>query len=263
MKYYVVDAFAEKVFEGNPAGICVLDSWLPDETMQKIAMENNLSETAFTVKESNGYRLRWFTPGKEVDLCGHGTLATAFVLMRFFEPSSTELHFNTLSGTLSVVKKQDLYEMDMPAYDLKPTPVTEIMTQAIGYAPVEAWMGRDLVCVLENETQVRSAAPDRSKTLELDGLLLHLTARGTEFDCISRSFAPKVNVSEDPVCGSGHCHIAPLWAGKLGKNKLAARQVSSRGGILYCQVRGERVSIAGKAALYSIGELFIETGNAF
>jgi PhzF family phenazine biosynthesis protein len=258
MKYYVADAFAEKVFEGNPAGVCVLDTWPSDETMQNIAMENNLSETAFTVRESNGYRLRWFTPGKEVDLCGHGTLATAYILMRFFEPSSTELRFNTLSGVLSVVKKQDLYEMDMPAYALKPTPVTGIMAQAIGYAPVEGWMGRDLVCVLESEKQVRSAAPDKTKTLELDGLLLHLTARGTEFDCVSRSFAPKVNVPEDPVCGSGHCHIAPLWADKLGKNGLVARQASPRGGTLYCHVQGERVLIAGKAALYSVGNLLTD-----
>lgn len=258
MKCYVVDAFAEKIFEGNPAAVCVSDSWLPDKTMLDIAMENNLSETAFTVKEKDGYRLRWFTPGGEIDLCGHATLATAYAVLRFVEPSLTKVHFNTLSGVLTVVKKGDLYEMDMPAYALKPVPVTEAMAEAVGVRPLEAWMGRDLVCVLENEAQVRSVVPNEAKLLELEGLLTHVTACGAEFDCVSRTFAPKLGVPEDPVCGSGHCHIVPLWSKKLGKDELVARQASPRGGTLHCHLRGDRVSLAGRAALYSIAELFVD-----
>lgn len=252
----MVDAFAEKVFEGNPAGICVLDSWLPDGLMQNIAMENNLSETAFTVKEEKAYRLRWFTPGGEIDLCGHATLAAAYVLSRFKEPDAGEFSFETRSGRLTVTRREDLFELDFPAYVLTSTPVTDAMAEAIGFRPTEAWSARDLVCVLDDERQVREAAPDMARVRELDGLLLHLTARGKDHDCVSRSFAPKLNVPEDPVCGSGHCHIVPLWSRKLGKHDLIARQASSRGGTLFCRDCGERILLAGKAVLYSVGEIF-------
>lgn len=154
-------------------------------------------------------------------------------------------------------KKADLYEMDMPAYELKSVPVTPLMEQAIGFRPLEAWMGRDLVCVLENEEQVRRAEPDEEKLKKLDGLLLQLTAKGKDYDCVTRSFAPKLNVPEDPVCGSGHCHVIPLWAGKLNKSDLCAFQASRRTGTLYCHMEGGRVLIAGKAALYSIAELYL------
>lgn len=258
MKYYVVDAFAEKIFEGNPAGICVLESWISDEFMQKIAMENNLSETAFTVKENGSYRLRWFTPGGEIDLCGHATLATAFILSNFIEPDTSKFCFETLSGKITVVRKEDMYEMDFPAYDLTPVPVTQEMIEAIGYQPIEAWMGRDLVCVLEDEQQVYAAQPNQEKLKKLEGLLLQLTAKGEGYDCVTRSFAPKLGVEEDPVCGSGHCHIVPLWAQKLKKNTLVARQASPRGGTLYCQNYGERVKISGSAVLYSTAELHLD-----
>lgn len=257
MKCYVVDAFTDTVFKGNPAAVCVLDRWLPDTLMQDIAKENNLSETAFTVRDGEGYDLRWFTPGGEIDLCGHATLATAYVLMRFVVPDWNTVSFQTKSGLLTVQKKQDLYEMDMPAYQLTSVPVTFEMEQAIGFRPVEAWMGRDLVCVLENEEQVIQATPDEEKLKKLDGLLLQLTAKGKKYDCVTRSFAPKLNVSEDPVCGSGHCHVIPLWANKLNKPELYAFQASRRSGVLYCHMGHDRVLIAGKAALYSIAELFL------
>lgn len=257
MKCYVVDAFADRVFKGNPAAVCVMDQWIPDSLMQEITRENNLSETAFAVRNGEIYDLRWFTPGGEIDLCGHATLATAFVVMRFIEPDLTEVSFETRSGRLTVKKKADLYEMDMPAYELKAVPVTPLMEQAIGFRPLEAWMGRDLVCVLENEEQVRGAEPDEENLKKLDGLLLQLTAKGEEYDCVTRSFAPKLNVPEDPVCGSGHCHVIPLWAGKLNKPDLCAFQASRRTGILYCHMEGDRVLIAGKAALYSIAELYL------
>ena len=258
MKYYVVDAFAEKIFEGNPAGICVLDKWLPEQLMQDITNENNLAETAFTVKEADGYHLRWFTPGGEIDLCGHATLATAYLLMRFFEPESDKITFQTKSGQLEVVKANDLLEMDFPAYSLTQVDVTKEIEDAIGVRPVEVWKGRDLVCVLENEEQVYAVQPNQAKIQALDGLLLHVTAKGKKYDCISRTFAPKMGVAEDAVCGSGHCHIIPLWADKEKKETFVARQASKRGGTLYCRKQGDRIKMAGKAALYSEAELFVD-----
>ena len=257
MKYYVVDAFADKIFEGNPAGVCVMKEWLSDDLMQKIAMENNLSETAFAVKEGGDYRLRWFTPGGEIELCGHATLATSYVIANFVEPDATIIRFQTLSGQLVVTKKGELYEMDFPSYELTPTPFTDAIVEALHVRPVEAYMGRDLLCVMEDESQVFGANPDQSKLKELDGLLVQITAKGTEYDCVSRSFAPKCGIAEDPVCGSGHCHIIPFWANRLGKNTLVARQASPRGGTLYCEYKGDRVLLSGHATLYLVGEIRI------
>lgn len=263
MRCYVVDAFTDAVFKGNSAAVCVLDSWLSDPLMQAIAMENNLSETVFTVKEEAGYALRWFTPNEEIDLCGHATLACAYVIMRFIEPTIDCLCFQTKSGTLTVDKRGDLYEVDMPAYQLTPVPVTEAMVQALGFRPDEAWMGRDLVCVLENEEDVWDACPDAEQLKQLEGLLLHITAKGTQYDCVTRSFAPKLGVFEDPVCGSGHCHVVPLWSDKLKKEKLSAYQASKRGALLYCARDADRVRIAGQAVLYSIAEIFLEEGTQY
>ena len=257
MKCYHVDAFAERLFEGNPAAVCVMDEWPEDTLMQAVAVENNLSETAFTVREGEVWRLRWFTPGGEIDLCGHATLATAFVLANFVTPGETRFVFDTLSGELVCEKRGDMYELDFPAYDMRPVPVTPEMERAIG-APVRAaWMGRDLVCELESEKAVREAEVDQALVKELDGLLLHITAAGADYDCVSRSFAPKLAVAEDPVCGSGHCHIAPLWTSRLGKSLLRARQASRRGGTLLCSVENGRVRLAGGAVLYSVAELEI------
>lgn len=258
MKCYHVDAFAEKVFEGNPAAVCVLDKYPADELMQKIAGENNLSETAFAVKEGEGYHLRWFTPGGEIDLCGHATLGTAYVLFRFFEKNAASITFQTMSGPLTVVKKGDLLEMDFPAYELKQVPVTPAMEDAFGVKITEAWLGRDLLCVTEDAAVIPTLAPNQAKLMELDGLLQHITAKGKEYDSVSRTFAPKLAVAEDPVCGSGHCHIVPLWAKKLGKEKLIARQASKRGGTLHCEMHGDRLCLAGSAVLYSVADLYVE-----
>ena len=257
MKQYVVDAFTDEVFSGNPAAVCITKEWLSDDLMMNITRENNLSETAFAVKERDRYKLRWFTPGGEIDLCGHATLATAFVIMNYYDTHLEEVAFDTLSGVLTVKKKQDLYEMDFPAYELKPKEVTSTMKDAIGARPVEAYMGRDLLCIFESEDVVRGLSPDMEKLKALDGLLLQVTAKGREYDCVSRSFAPKLNVPEDPVCGSGHCHIVPYWAKKEGKDDIIACQASRRGGILYCGIEADRVKLAGKAALYSEAELFV------
>jgi PhzF family phenazine biosynthesis protein len=209
------------------------------------------------VKNGDTYRLRWFTPGGEIDLCGHATLGTAYVIMNYFEPDLQQLTFNTMSGELTVVRRGELYEMDFPAYELKPVEVTAEMTAALGVKPLEAYMGRDLLCVLESEEQVRELTPDMEKIKQLDGLLQHVTAAGKDFDCVSRSFAPKLNVAEDPVCGSGHCHVVPYWADKLGKSDILAYQASRRGGTLYCRKEGGRIKMSGKVAAYSAAELFV------
>ena len=180
MKCYHVDAFAEKVFEGNPAAVCVLEQFPSDETMLKIAMENNLSETAFAVKTGEHYHLRWFTPGGEINLCGHATLGTAFVLFRDYEKDAESITFDTMSGALTVSKNGSLLEMDFPAFEIKQVPVTDAMADAIGARPVEAWLGDDLVCILENEVSVRNAKPDQAKLAGLDGLLQHITAKSAE-----------------------------------------------------------------------------------
>ncbi|MCD8066074.1 MAG: PhzF family phenazine biosynthesis protein [Oscillospiraceae bacterium] len=255
MKQYIVDAFTDEIFHGNPAAVCILDKWVSEKLMTDITAENNLSETAFAVKTGGRYSLRWFTPGGEIDLCGHATLAAAFVITSFYEKGAAQVAFDTLSGTLTVARKGELYEMDFPVYSLRPVPVTAEMTEAIGVAPREAYMGRDLLCVFDDAKVVKSLNPNQQKLLALDGLLLHATAAGDDFDCVSRSFAPKCGVAEDPVCGSGHCHIAPYWASRLGKSELAAYQASRRGGALYCRMEGERVRLAGKAVLYSCAEL--------
>lgn len=258
MKQYIVDAFTDRVFSGNPAAVCVMDRWIPDELMQSITKENNLSETAFAVKEnSDNYHLRWFTPGGEIDLCGHATLATAFVILNYYEEERKEVSFDTLSGKLTVVRRGDLYEMDFPAYQLKEVPVTNEMEAAIGSRPSAAYMGRDLLCVLKDEESVRNASPDMDKVTALEGALLHITATGKDYDCVSRSFAPKLKIVEDPVCGSGHCHIIPYWAKAYGRDSFTAYQASARGGVLYCNVNGDRITLAGKAVLYSKADLNI------
>ena len=258
LKQYVVDAFTDRVFSGNPAAVCIMDQWPEDEKMRCIAGENNLSETAFAVREQEKgtYRLRWFTPGGEIDLCGHATLASAYVIMNFYEPDRTEVIFSTLSGDLSVVRKGDLYEMDFPAYELTPAPLAKAIAEAIGAEPKEVYMGRDLLCVFDDEAVVRNMRPDQERVKELPGLLLQVTAPGKDSDCVSRTFAPKMGISEDPVCGSGHCHIVPYWASRFGKQDLVAYQASPRGGRLYCSISGNRVKLAGKAALYSVGEIY-------
>lgn len=257
MKQYIVDAFTDKVFAGNPAAVCIMDQWISDEIMQKIAMENNVSETAFAVREKENYRLRWFTPGGEVELCGHATLATAYVILRFIEPKAEKVCFDTLSGLLTVNKNGEMLTMDFPSFSLTPIAVTsELISALSGVTPVEAYMGADIVCVLENEEQVRNVTPNQTIIRGLEGVCFHITAKGNTYDCVTRSFAPKCNVAEDPVCGRGHCHVIPLWSEKLGKETLTAYQASARGGELYCRYAGERTILSGKAALFSEAEIY-------
>ena len=255
MKQYIVDAFTDEPFSGNPAAVCVMDKWMTDEDMMKLAMENNLSETAFIVKETEGYRLRWFTPGTEVDLCGHATLASAYVILEHYEKTD-RVEFITRSGRLTVTRRDGLYEMDFPVYDYEEIPVTDDMEKAYGQRPVKALLGTDLVCVFESEEQVREMTPDQTLLAKLDGRIQNATAKGTETDCVSRSFAPKLAVPEDPVCGSAHCQIANFWSAELGKKKIHAYQASERGGHLFCEIGEEgRMTISGKACLVAVSEI--------
>lgn len=258
MIQYIVDAFADKVFSGNPAAICIMDSWISDELMMNITKENNLSETAFAVKtDKSRYHLRWFTPGGEIDLCGHATLGAAFIIFNYYDKELEKVYFDTLSGELIVNRKNELYEMNFPKYKLTEVDVSEEMIDAIGSKPKKAFMGRDLLCIFDDEDIVKNLTPDLEKVKNLDGLLLQVTAPSNKYDCISRSFAPKLNVPEDPVCGSGHCHIVPFSADELGKNELIAYQASNRGGTLYCKVNGDRITLAGKVSLFSKSEINI------
>lgn len=257
MKQYVVDAFTDRVFAGNPAAVCVIDEWLSEALMQQIAIENNLSETAFVVPEQEGYHIRWFTPGGEVDLCGHATLASAYVLHRFVAPEAEMFSFRSQSGSLTVRIRGDLLELDFPSRMPEAVPFIPEMQEVLGGLTAQAFISRDLMLVLEREEEVVDFEPDGRLIEALPGMGLIITARSREYDFVSRAFFPKDKIPEDPVCGSAHCNLIPYWAERLGKDKLVARQASARGGVLYCENRGERVRIAGKAALYSIGEILV------
>ena len=256
MKQYVVDAFTGKPFSGNPAAVCVMESWPSEESMMNLAMENNLSETAFIVKEAGGYHLRWFTPATEVELCGHATLASSFVILNFYEPDSDMVQFNTLSGVLTIRRCGDLFEMNFPTYELREIAVTDAMERAFGTRPVRAVLGLDLICIFENEEQVRTMQPDQALLNQIEGRIQNATARGKETDCVSRSFCPKLSITEDPVCGSAHCQIADYWSKEMGKTQIYAYQASKRGGYLHCRMEeNNRITISGEAVLVAITEI--------
>ncbi len=256
LKQYIIDAFTSKPFSGNPAAVCVLDRWPSETAMMQLAMENNLSETAFLVKEAHGYHLRWFTPETEVELCGHATLASSFVILNCYEPDSTAVTFHTMSGDLTVHRKGNLYEMDFPTYELQEIPVTDAMELAFGARPIQAVLGLDLVCVFDSEETDRSMKPDQALLTGLPGRIQNATARGAETDCVSRSFCPKLGIAEDPVCGSAHCQIAAYWAVQLGKSEIGAYQASRRGGYLHCRMEeNHRITISGEAALVAVADI--------
>ncbi|MGI5963579.1 MAG: PhzF family phenazine biosynthesis protein [Lawsonibacter sp.] len=260
MRQYLVDAFADDVFQGNPAAVCLLARWPEEVWLQNVARENGQPETAFLVpgQQENEYSLRWFSPEMEVDLCGHATLAAAYVVFHFLERDASEVIFQTKSGPLLVRRRGELLEMDLPAYTLKPLEVTDAIVDALGVRPKEVWRARDLVCVFEREEDVLNMRPDLEKVKALKGALMQVTAPGTKYDCITRTFAPKMGLAEDPVCGSGHCHVIPYWTQRLGRKELVARQASQRGGTLYCRMEGDRIFIAGRAVVYAQCELMLE-----
>jgi PhzF family phenazine biosynthesis protein len=260
LQIFQVDAFTDEPFAGNPAAVVPLTEWLPDALMQKIAAENNLAETAFFVKNDGRYDIRWFTPTVEVNLCGHATLASAYVIFNELKAESDFVQFHShRSGEMAVGKQGDRLVLDFPAY-----PVTEIeqsdeVAKAVGAIPVKMWetQGNMVMLLLESESDVRELAPDMQAVAQLPYDEVIATAPGDDADFVSRMFAPRIGIPEDPVTGAIHCSLIPFWAEKLVKNEMFARQVSERGGNLYCELAGRRVRIGGNAALYLKGEIFI------
>ncbi len=255
---YQVDAFADRVFAGNPAAVCPLEAWLPDATMHAIAAENALSETAFLVREPAGWAIRWFTPEVEVDLCGHATLASAHVVLETLEPGASRVSFRSPSGELLVVRDGERLAMTFPRRPAVPCVTPPALVRGLGRAPRETLRSRDFLAVFESEADVRGLAPDLEAIRGLDVLGVIATAPGSGgADFVSRYFAPQAGVPEDPVTGSAHCTLIPYWSARLGRRSLRARQVSRRGGDLACEDLGDAVVIAGRAVRYLEGTITI------
>ena len=259
LKQYQVDAFARRIFEGNPAAVCPLDAWLPDEVLQSIAQENNLSETAFFVQTDDGFNLRWFTPVAEVKLCGHATLASAHVIFNALGYQKQAIKFNTRSGTLVVERSNGLLAMDFPSVPPRPCTAPAALLEGLGHQPVEVLGADDYIAVFDTEAVVSAISPDLAKLRELGLRGVCVTAPGSGVDFVSRFFAPKFGIPEDPVTGSAHCELAPYWASRLGKATLKARQISKRGGDIQCELRGDRVILLGGAVTFMEAE--IDTGT--
>jgi PhzF family phenazine biosynthesis protein len=260
---YQVDAFAEKLFAGNPAAVCPLNDWLPDAVMQAIAAENNLAETAFFIARPDGdFDLRWFTPAIEIDLCGHATLASGFVMMTRLDPDRRSVRFHTASGPLEVGREGDRFTLDLPSRPPRRLATGEArpVAEALGATPLEVWRAAMTMAVLDDAAAVRAASPDFAEVARLDGDGLIITAPGDidGVDFVSRYFAPHAGIPEDPVTGSAHSTLVPYWSDRLGKRELSARQVSRRGGALQCKMRDRRVVLAGRCALYLTGTIALD-----
>jgi PhzF family phenazine biosynthesis protein len=258
LSYFQIDAFTNRAFGGNPAGVCPLANWLPDETLQSIAAENNLSETAFVVREGSDFALRWFTPTTEIDLCGHATLAAAFVIFTELGFADDTVRFQTKSGLLSATREGDVITLDFPAWPSEPCTAPAALVDGLGWMPSEVRRGAsDYLAVLASEADVLALQPDMVQLGALDCRGLIVTAPGSNSDFVSRFFAPRVGIPEDPVTGSAHSTLIPYWSARLGRSRLLARQLSRRGGELLCEARGARVGIGGRAVLYSRAQLEI------
>jgi PhzF family phenazine biosynthesis protein len=254
---YTLDAFTDRVFRGNPAAVCPLETWLDDATMQNIAAENNVSETAFFVPDEEGYHIRWFTPAVEVELCGHATLASAYVIFNYLSPEQEQLRFRALAGELRVSRDGDMISLDFPSRPPQRIERDAEIIAALGAEPAEMWKARDHLAVFPNEGAVRALKPDFPRLGRSDMWALIATAPGDDCDFVSRFFAPGQGLNEDPVTGSAHCELIPFWAERLGKHVMHARQVSQRGGDLFCELYGDRVRISGRVALYSKNTLYV------
>ncbi len=258
LNIYQVDAFAENIFEGNPAAVVPLENWLPDNLMQQIAMENNLSETAFFVPIENGFHIRWFTPLAEVNLCGHATLASAHVLFHHLNYSEKEVHFKSRSGILKVKKENSMINLDFPASTLTKIEIPAEVAKAFHIQPLTCFKGRDdYMLVFENENAVLQLKPDFQQLVKAKTRGVICTSKSEKYDFVSRFFAPAVGVNEDPVTGSAHTMLIPYWSKELRKKEMIAKQVSARGGVLHCKNLGERVEIGGKAVTFLVGEFFL------
>lgn len=255
---YQVDAFTEEIFRGNPAAICILKEWLDEKLMQNIAMENNLSETAFCIVKEDLWELRWFTPEEEIDLCGHATLATAYVIFEILNYPGSTVKFTTKSGILTVEKQGDIITMEFPSREGTKVEITDQLIKGLGKEPKEAYESRDLMVVYENEQEIRELNPNMEELKLVDAFGIIVTAKGESSDFVSRYFAPSCGVPEDPVTGSAHCTLIPYWSKVLGKKKMIAHQLSQRGGRLECEHVGDKVKISGKAKLFFKGEIYLE-----
>lgn len=254
---YQIDSFSDTIFKGNPAAVCPLDSWIPEEIMQKIALENNLSETAFFVNEDDSYRIRWFTPRVEVDLCGHATLAAAHVLFEHLRYDENIIRFQSNSGELTVAKENGRLVMDFPAAKLNSVTAPGKLKQALGIPAVEVFRDTDYLYILKTVEQVQKADPDFRLLNEVKTRGVIISAPGDDIDFVSRFFAPAAGIEEDPVTGSAHTMLAPYWGKRLGKKTLTGRQLSERGGTVFCTVKEKRVEIGGDARTYLKGEIEI------
>jgi PhzF family phenazine biosynthesis protein len=254
-----VDAFSDKLFGGNPAAVCPLDSWLPDETLQKIALENSVAETAFFVSTNDGFEIRWFTPDIEQDLCGHATLAAAHIITRHLDPALTSIRFHSKSGKLTVLIEGNLITLNFPSRIPVPAATPQVILDAIQVKPVEVLKSRDYLFVYDDEEIIRSLKPKQTilDQINLDPGGVIVTAPGKEVDFVSRFFTPQASIFEDPVTGSAHCSLIPYWGKRLGKESMDALQLSARGGKLYCKDLGERVLISGEAVTYMEGQITI------
>ncbi len=250
---YQIDAFAKKQFKGNPAAVCPLDEWIKDNLMQNIAAENNLSETAFFVKKEHEYELRWFTPQVEVDLCGHATLASAYVIFTYLDKTGKKIIFNTKSGRLEVSREGHLFSMIFPSREGEKSEIPGALIKGLGKKPKEVYKSRDYLAVFETEEEIINLTLNMDELKKLDGLGVIVTAKGNEVDFVSRFFAPKEGINEDPVTGSAHCTLVPYWKKILGKDKFTALQLSQRGGKIFCADLGEMVRISGEAISYLEG----------
>lgn len=254
---YIVNAFTQKQFGGNPAGVVPLSNWLEDSLMQQIAKENDLPETAFFVRQSDHYQLRWFSPKVEVDLCGHATLASAWVISERLRPGCNAMRFQSRLHTLCVQREGAELTLDFPSLPPQQQQAPEVLEFLLGKHLKECWLAEDLIAVVENEEVVRNFAPDLKAIETLPGRALSLTAKGNEVDFVSRLFAPKIGIPEDPATGSLQCELTPLWASKLGRNELTARQLSARSGDFHCRLNQHRVLISGRAQLYLEGSIHV------
>ncbi|MBI4470163.1 MAG: PhzF family phenazine biosynthesis protein [Acidobacteria bacterium] len=252
---YQVDAFTTSRFRGNPAAVVVMDEWLPDALLQAIAAENNLAETAFVIAKSGSNPLRWFSPAIEIDLCGHATLATAHVLFHYYFPGEQQLVFSTKSGDLTVTNEAGILAMNFPSRPGRPVEVSDALRSALETEPREVFESRDLLVILDSEEEISNFRPDAQRIATLDTFAVIISAPGKEVDFVSRFFAPRAGVLEDPVTGSSHCTLTPYWASRLGKSSLTARQLSERGGEIRCELRGDRVIIGGATVEYLRGEI--------
>jgi PhzF family phenazine biosynthesis protein len=260
MKYFIVDSFTKTLFHGNPAGVCIVSFFPKEEIMQNIAAENRLSETAFVIPQGEGrYRIRFFAPDGEVDLCGHASLGSAYIISKYIDPDRKQIVLQANNDTLQVsIEADGRITMEFPSWKAEERKVTDEMAEAVGFRPVSAWSSRDLILVGKDEETIRNAAPDEDKIRKMSELGVLITAKGETADFVSRCFFPKLGIPEDPVCGSSECSLVPFWADQLSRNKLVNEQLTKRGGVVYCERKEDTVAISGYVTIYAEADLKIE-----